>query len=109
MNPRLFHTSVLTVALAFTGLFGVVVIPPLIEHPDVLGAFAAGFVNPYASGYSSDVIACWLILAIWVVFEARTQSVKHGWTCLALGIVPGVAVGLAAYLVIRSKQLGVTT
>lgn len=98
--------AIVAVALAFTALFCVVVVPPLIDNPDVLGAFAAGFVNPYASGYSADVISCWFILAIWVVFEARLKLVKHGWLCLVLGIMPGVAVGLAAYLLLRSNQVG---
>ncbi len=105
MTEKQFRVSILAVALAFTALFCVVVVPPLIDNPDVLGAFGAGFVNPYASGYSADVIACWLILAIWVAFEAKSRSVKHGWLCLVLGIVPGVAVGLAAYLLLRSNQL----
>ncbi len=90
--------------LAFTALFSGLVVPPLIDDPD-LGAFGAGFVNPYASGYSADVIACWVILAIWIVFEARSRSVKHGWLCLVVGVVPGVAVGFAAYLVLRSNQI----
>lgn len=106
MSERQFRIAIIVVALAFTALFCVVVVPPLIDDPDVLGAFGAGFVNPYASGYSADVISCWLILAIWVVFEAKARQVKHGWLCLVLGIVPGVAVGLAAYLVLRSNQVG---
>jgi len=94
------------VALAFTALFSVVVVPPLFEDPDIVGAFGSGFVNPYAAGYSSDVVACWLILAIWVAFEARSKAVKYGWLCLVVGVIPGVAVGLAAYLLLRSRQLG---
>lgn len=106
MSERSFHTAIIAVGLAFTALFCAVVIPPLLDDPDLIAAFGAGFVNPYASGYSADVIACWVILAIWVVFEHRSRSVRHGWVCLALGVVPGVAVGLAAYLVLRSRQLG---
>jgi len=81
------------------------VVPSLVANLDVVGAFAAGFVNPYASGYSTDVIVCWGILAAWVAYEARAYSVKHGWICLVLGVVPGVAVGLALYLLVRSKQV----
>jgi len=106
MSERQFRAAIIGVALAFTALFCLVVVPPLVDNPDVLGAFGAGFVNPYASGYSADVLSCWLILAIWVVFEAKSRSVKHGWLCLVLGIVPGVAVGLAAYLLLRSNQVG---
>ncbi len=105
MSERQFQVAISAVALAFTAFFCVVVVPPLIENPDVLGAFGAGFVNPYASGYSADLISCWLILAIWVVSEARSRSVKHGWVCLVLGVVPGVAVGLAAYLLLRQLQI----
>jgi hypothetical protein len=106
MSERQFRIAIIGVALAFTALFCAVVVPPLIDNPDVLGAFSAGFVNPFASGYSADVISCWLILAIWVVFEAKSGLVKHGWLCLVLGIVPGVAVGLAAYLMLRLNQVG---
>ena len=105
MSDRSFRVAVTAVGLAFTAFFAVLVVPPLIDDPDILGAFGAGFVNPYASGYSADVIACWVILAIWVVFEARSRSVKHGWLCLVVGVVPGVAVGFAAYLVLRSNQI----
>jgi len=105
MDERMFRVAITAVALAFTVFFSVVVVPPLLDDPDILGAFGAGFVNPYSSGYSADVIACWLILAIWVVFEAKYRSVRHGGWCLALGVVPGVAVGLAAYLLVRGSQV----
>jgi hypothetical protein len=105
MSDKSFRVAVIAVGLAFTALFSGLVVPPLIDNPDILGAFGAGFVNPYASGYSADVIACWVILAIWIVFEATSRSVKHGWLCLVVGVVPGVAVGFAAYLVLRSNQI----
>ena len=105
MSDRSFRVAVIAVGLAFTALFSGLVVPPLIDDPDILGAFGAGFVNPYSSGYSADVVACWLILAIWVVFEARSRSVEHGWLCLVVGVVPGVAAGFAAYLVLRSHQI----
>lgn len=103
MSETVFKTSIALIAVIFTLLFSSLVIPPLIEDPDILGAFAAGFVNPYASGYSMDVFCCWAILLIWVIYEA--PKIKYGWICLLIGIVPGVAVGLAAYLLIRTKQL----
>jgi hypothetical protein len=106
VSDRAFLVAVGAVGLGFTVLFCVLVVPPLVANPDIVGAFAAGFVNPYASGYSSDVVACWLILAIWVVYEARSKSVKHGWMCLVVGVIPGVAVGFAAYLVLRFNQVG---
>lgn len=105
MSERALQVSVLGVAVLFTIFFCSVVMPPLMEDPDILGAFAAGFVNPFAAGYSADVIACWLVLALWVLFEAKV--IRYGWVCLVLGVVPGVAVGFATYLVLRSSPVGI--
>jgi hypothetical protein len=105
MSESALRSVLVVAALFFTGFFVSVVVPPLIENPDVIGAFAAGFVNPYASGYSMDVLVCWVILAAWVLYEARRFSVRHGWICLVLGVVPGVAVGFALYLLIRARQV----
>ena len=46
MSNRSFRVAVIAVGLAFTALFSVLVVPPLIDDPDILGAFGAGFVNP---------------------------------------------------------------
>ena len=105
MNERRFNVAIAALALFFAAYFSGVVVPPLIENPDIVGALAAGFVNPYSSGYSTDVIVCWAILAVWVWFEADTHSIRHGWICLLLGLVPGVAVGFAGYLLLRQHQL----
>ena len=76
----------------------------MIAHPDSVGAFAAGFVNSYASGYAADTLTCWVILTAWIAFEAKTKGVRHGWICALLGVVPGVAVGFAGYLLLRGRQ-----
>jgi hypothetical protein len=107
MTAKTFQILVGLIGLGFTLLFFIVVVPPLVANPDIVGAFAAGFVNPYSSGYSSDVIACWFILAVWIIYEAKSQGIKHGWVCIVLGTVPGVAVGFALYLIIRHRQLSV--
>ncbi|MEZ4401479.1 MAG: DUF2834 domain-containing protein [Kofleriaceae bacterium] len=106
MTPLLFKTIIVAAAVAFVGVFCVVVIPPLVVEPDVVAAFAAGFENPFASGYSTDVLACWVILVAWIGHEAKALGIRHGWICGLLGIVPGVAVGFALYLLLRMKQLG---
>ena len=105
MSETLFKTIIIAAAAAFLLIFAMVVIPPLMAEPDIVGAFAAGFVNPYASGYSADVLACWVILAAWIAYEARVLNIRHGWICALLGIIPGVAVGLALYLLLRMRQL----
>ncbi|TVP57912.1 MAG: DUF2834 domain-containing protein [Halomonadaceae bacterium] len=105
MNERAYIALLAVVAAAFSVFFLVTVLPALAVDWDVFSAIAAGFVNPFAAGYSTDVILCWVILAIWIVFERTTKGIKHGWICLVLGAVPGVAVGFALYLIIRLKQL----
>ena len=107
MNEQTFKFIIIAAAAGFTALFAYWCIPPLIANPDIIGAFAAGFVNPYASGYSADVLACWVILSAWIVYERRTLGVHHGLWCIALGVVPGVAVGFTVYLLLRMKQLPV--
>ncbi len=105
MSENLLRVSVVTIAVAFTIYFCVTVVPAVLETGDVIGAFAAGFVNPFSSGYSTDVIACWVVLLLWLIYEASAYGVRGGWICVLLGVVPGVVVGLAAYLVIRSRQI----
>ena len=105
MSYTSFKILMCVAAISFTAIFFIVVLPPFFENPDIIGAIGAGFVNPYASGYSIDVIFCWYILTFWVFYEAKAFSVKHGWVCLLLGIFPGVAVGFALYLIIRHAQV----
>ncbi|WP_218140263.1 DUF2834 domain-containing protein [Solimonas aquatica] len=99
---------VATIGLAFAAAFVWIVIPPLLQHPDILGAFAAGFVNPYSSGYALDAICCWLVLAAWVAYEAKAEGIRHGWIALVLGLAPGVATGFAFYLLLRMRRRGTT-
>lgn len=105
MTKALFQATIIAAAAVFLAIFLFIVTPPVIDSGDIIGAFAAGFVNPYASGYSSDVLACWVILAAWIAYEAKVLGIRYGWICALLGIVPGVAVGFALYLLLRMKQL----
>lgn len=99
MRKKVFKISVFLLATVFTIFFIVVVFPPFIQNPNIISALGAGFVNPYSSGYSADVIVCWFILAAWIIYESNFFT--HGWICLLLGLFPGVAVGFAAYLIFR--------
>ncbi|MEY4268790.1 MAG: hypothetical protein RLZZ58_6 [Pseudomonadota bacterium] len=105
MTAPLFKATIIAAAAVFTALFVYWCIPPFIADPDIVGAFGAGFVNPFASGYAADTLACWVILTAWIAHEAHTKGVRHGWVCAALGVIPGVAVGFAGYLLLRQRQL----
>lgn len=99
-----FRAIIIAVAAVFTALFAYWCIPPLIANPDIAGAFAAGFVNPFSSGYAADTLACWVILSAWILYERLAVGIRHGLWCIALGVVPGVAVGFALYLILRFRQ-----
>ncbi|MEO1101311.1 MAG: DUF2834 domain-containing protein [Pseudomonadota bacterium] len=104
--PRIvFECVVIALGVAFAIAFCVIVVPPLLESGDVIGAFAAGFVNPFSTGYSLDVFLCAAILFVWIIYERSALGIKHGWIAIPLSFVPGVATGFAAYLIIRSRQL----
>lgn len=105
MSKSLFEALVLALGILFAVAFAVIVVPPLLQSGNIPGAFAAGFVNPYSSGYSLDVILCAVILLVWIVYERQTRGIKHGWIAVLLSVVPGVATGFAVYLVLRSQQI----
>jgi hypothetical protein len=73
MNQHTFKFTIVAAAATFTALFAYWCIPPQIANRDIIGAFAAGFVNPYSSGYAADTLACWVILTAWVAYEAKTK------------------------------------
>lgn len=102
----LYRSLLILIALGFAVAFAVIVGPPLLESRDIVAGLKAGFVNPYATGYSLDAILSWVVLAIWVFHEAGAEKIKHGWIAVVLGAVPGVATGFAVYLLMRSLQLG---
>jgi Terpene cyclase DEP1 len=108
MTESLFRAIIIAAAATFTALFAYWCIPPMIANPDIVGAFGAGFVNPYASGYAADTLACWVILSAWILHDRRALGIRHGLWFIALGIIPGVAVGFAGYLLVRSRQLAVS-
>lgn len=105
MTQSTFERLVLTLGILFALAFAIIVVPPLWASGDIFGAFAAGFVNPFSSGYSLDVIICAMILIVWIVYERQSRGIKHGWIAIPLCFVPGVATGFAVYLVLRSRQL----
>lgn len=106
MSKPLFEALVGAIGLAFAIAFCVIVVPPLLASGDVIGAFGAGFVNPYASGYSLDTLMSGLVLLVWVIYERSARGVRHGWIAILLALAPGVATGFAAYLIIRSRTHG---
>ena len=105
MSEKIFRSGLVFLIVAFTVFFLTYFLPPIIKNPDIVGVLEAGFVNPHATGYSIDLIACWAVLILFVLYESATKSIMHGWVCIILGLVPGVVVGWAAYLLLRHRQL----
>lgn len=106
MSKPIFEILTAALGIGFALAFCVIVVPPLLESGDIIGAFAAGFVNPYSSGYSLDVILCAFILIAWVIYERRALGIRHGWIAIILCFVPGVATAFAFYLILRSRHGG---
>lgn len=104
MSQTVFKWIVGFLGAAFAIAFVAIVVPPLLETGDIIGAFAAGFVNPYSSGYSLDVILCAFILIAWVLYERSSLGVRHGWIAIPLCFVPGVATAFAFYLLLRTRS-----
>ncbi len=92
--------TIAALGAGFALIFAATVMPPLLESGDVIGAFAAGFVNPYAAGYSFDTIFCGLILIAW----AATERPPYFWVVPILCFIPGVATAFAVYLFLRRRK-----
>ena len=105
MDRRIFEAVCALAAISFTVAFCAVVVPPLLDSGDVFGALAAGFVNPYASGYSLDVFFSAFVLIAWIIYERAALKIRHGWIAIPICFVPGVAPALATYLIIRGRQV----
>lgn len=105
MSLNTFRVLLIGLGSTFAFVFTVLCVPPLLQDPDIIGAFAAGFVNPFAAGYALDTIFCWLVLVSWVTYEANACGIRYGWVALLLGIAPGVATGFAVYLLLRLAHM----
>lgn len=105
MSRTFFERLVMIFGTSFLVAFVVIVLPALYETKDIVGAFAAGFVNPFSSGYALDAILCAAILITWVIYERGALNVRYGWVAIPLCFAPGVATAFAVYLVIRSRQI----
>lgn len=106
MTQRTFIFIIGAIGLAFTIAFTVLVMPSLFNDLSIVTALSAGFVNPYSTGFSLDTLSSWLVLTVWIISEARTSGIRHAWIAILLGLIPGTATGFAAYLILRTMQLG---
>ena len=110
MPETRFDWILIAIAAAFVVALTAIVVPTFVDDGlDIVHAIDEAFVNPYASGFATDIVFTYLILFAWVVYEANYRDVQHGWVALVLGFLIGVAVGLAAYLLIRHKEIGPQT
>jgi len=106
VSDKIFKAILVLVIIGFTVFFFAYFLPPIIKDPDIVVILQSGFVNSYATGFSIDLIACWVVLILFVFYESKTKSIKYGWVCILLGLVPGVVVGWSVYLILRNSQLG---
>lgn len=104
MGKTTFIAAMASIGLGFAVVFSMFVAPHLLQSLDILGAIRVGFVNPYASGFALDTLTSWLVLTLWIVYEAKTKPIKFGSVAIVLGHIPGTATGFACYLIIRTVQ-----
>ena len=45
-----------------------------------------------------------MILSAWILYERCIHGVRNGLWFILLGVIPGVAVGFAGYLLLRARQ-----
>ena len=105
MSDSVFKKLVGLLGATFALAFCIIVVPPLLQTMDIVGAFSAGFVNPFSTGYSIDAILCAAILIVWIVYEKSALGIRNGWIAIPLCAVPGVATAFAVYLLIRFNQV----
>ena len=101
MNEKVFRVLLIIIAVGFILFALMFFFPPIIKDPDIIGVLRAGFVNVYATTYSIDLIACWVVLIFWIFHERHIYQIKLGWVCIPTGLILGVVVGLSFYLLIR--------
>lgn len=104
MNESTFKALIILIAVGFVVFAAIVFFAPIIENPDIIGVLKSGFVNPYATAYSVDLIACWVVLIIWIIYERNNLQLKNGWVCIPIGLTLGVVVGLVIYLLLRMSH-----
>lgn len=101
-HAHVLATIIVGIAAAFSVFFFAGVLPALVPVVDLAKvALLDGLVNPTAMGYTADTIATALVLMAWIAYERVARGVRRGWIAAVLCLVPGVAVGLTAYLLIR--------
>ena len=103
MTERIFKAGLVGLAALFVVLF-VVILAPAVGDLTLGKAIDDMFGTPVSSGVSTDILLTYAVLFLWVVYEAMTKKIRHGWIALVLGAV-GVAVALPAYLLIRMRQV----
>lgn len=101
-HARVLAAIIVGIAAAFSAFFFGGVLPALVPVVDLAKVVLLdGLVNPTAMGYTADTIATALVLMAWIAYERVARGVRRGWIAAVLCFVPGVAVGLTAYLLIR--------
>lgn len=62
-------------------------------------------VNPAAASALMDLTFAYIILAIWIVIEARRLSMRFGWLYIVVAVGVSLAFGLGLFLMMRERRL----
>ncbi|MGB0367771.1 MAG: DUF2834 domain-containing protein [Flavobacteriales bacterium] len=101
---QLYYGTLAILGIGFAVFFFATIGPAFLANPNFIGACKAGFVNVYSSGFATDAVMCWFVLAAWIIYDKSKNGIKYGWIALLLGLIPGVATGFAFYLFTRARQ-----
>lgn len=62
-------------------------------------------VNPAAASALMDLTFAYIILAIWMVIEARRVGMRFGWLYIVVAVGISLAFGLGLFLMMRERRL----
>ncbi len=68
--------------------------------------FGTAFANVLTTAITIDVYLSAVTFSVWVVVDARRNSLKRPWLYLALCFLVGLAIALPLYLAHRERALG---
>jgi hypothetical protein len=75
------------------------------EAPSFLAFFREGYVSPATTSMTNDLGVVFVAFCAWVIGEARSAGMKHGWVYIPLAGFVALAVAFPLFLFQRSRAL----